>query len=413
MGGRLRRAVAHRLQDAGRAAVGVGGQGAAGPDRGLAAEHHQPPRASSRRAATRAEAGERTAAPGTPVRKDFRVLAFWLGSVVTDASGRGADGGHAAREPDHVPHHGGGGGQGVAVRRRRARDPHQQARPAARRLPALPGPAATPRASAPSCTASSRTRARPSSPCAASIRPCSRSWATRSRRCPWRAAAPARSASTCARAPVGRARVQMTAKLLGETRRVRGDGPGRGARLAGGGGRLRADAGRGARDPRAARGRRARLRRPARRDRVHRARGPRAKARATSSSTRTAAPSSGPRPRSRWPWPRTSATPSACPASMPAKLEGGGGRDASRSSKAFQCADGGFAFWKGECRTRVALSDELRRRTSCSAGRPSAIAVDPGGAGARLHVPRGGARRRRGRRTRAGGRPTRPGRPSR
>jgi len=28
--------------------------------------------------------------PGTPVRKDFRVLAFWLGSVVTDASGRGA-----------------------------------------------------------------------------------------------------------------------------------------------------------------------------------------------------------------------------------------------------------------------------------------------------------------------------------
>ena len=35
--------------------------------------------------------------PGTPVRKDFRVLAFWLGSLVTDAAGRGADRGHAAR----------------------------------------------------------------------------------------------------------------------------------------------------------------------------------------------------------------------------------------------------------------------------------------------------------------------------
>src|SRR5204863_2365053 len=28
--------------------------------------------------------------PGTPVRKDFRVLAFWLGSLVTDAGGRAA-----------------------------------------------------------------------------------------------------------------------------------------------------------------------------------------------------------------------------------------------------------------------------------------------------------------------------------
>ncbi len=28
--------------------------------------------------------------PGTPVRKDFRVLAFWLGSLLTDATGRGA-----------------------------------------------------------------------------------------------------------------------------------------------------------------------------------------------------------------------------------------------------------------------------------------------------------------------------------
>src|SRR4051794_33771262 len=27
--------------------------------------------------------------PGTPVRKDFRVLAFWLGSLATDAGGRG------------------------------------------------------------------------------------------------------------------------------------------------------------------------------------------------------------------------------------------------------------------------------------------------------------------------------------
>src|SRR5262249_22210467 len=28
--------------------------------------------------------------PGTPVRKDFRVLAFWLGSLVTDATGHAA-----------------------------------------------------------------------------------------------------------------------------------------------------------------------------------------------------------------------------------------------------------------------------------------------------------------------------------
>jgi hypothetical protein len=28
------------------------------------------------------------AGPGTPVRKDFRVLAFWLGSLATDARGR-------------------------------------------------------------------------------------------------------------------------------------------------------------------------------------------------------------------------------------------------------------------------------------------------------------------------------------
>jgi hypothetical protein len=33
--------------------------------------------------------GGEDAGPGTPVRKDFRVLAFWLGSLVTDSSGRG------------------------------------------------------------------------------------------------------------------------------------------------------------------------------------------------------------------------------------------------------------------------------------------------------------------------------------
>ena len=59
---------------------GVGGQGAAGPDRGLAAEHHQPPRRSCPKGGDEGGGGGAESGPGTPVRKDFRVLAFWLGS---------------------------------------------------------------------------------------------------------------------------------------------------------------------------------------------------------------------------------------------------------------------------------------------------------------------------------------------
>ena len=47
--------------------------------------------------------------------------------------GRATDGGHAAGEPHHVPHHGRRGRQAVALRPRRPRDPHQQAGAAARR----------------------------------------------------------------------------------------------------------------------------------------------------------------------------------------------------------------------------------------------------------------------------------------
>ena len=50
------------------------------------------------------------------LRKDFRVLAFWLGSVVTDANGQRDDRRHAAGVADDVPHHGGGRRQGLALR---------------------------------------------------------------------------------------------------------------------------------------------------------------------------------------------------------------------------------------------------------------------------------------------------------
>ena len=52
--------------------------------------------------------GGADAGPGTPVRKDFRVLAFWLGSLATDAQGPRGRGRDAAGEPDHVPDHGRG-----------------------------------------------------------------------------------------------------------------------------------------------------------------------------------------------------------------------------------------------------------------------------------------------------------------
>ena len=53
--------------------------------------------------------GGADAAAGT-VRQDFRVLAFWLGSVTTDASGHALGGRQAARVADHLSDHGGRGG---------------------------------------------------------------------------------------------------------------------------------------------------------------------------------------------------------------------------------------------------------------------------------------------------------------
>ena len=73
------------------------------------------------------------------VRRDFRPLAFWLGSVV-DRRRRPRDGvGHAARLADDVPRHGGRGRSRVAFRRGRERDSRDQAAHDARGLPALHG----------------------------------------------------------------------------------------------------------------------------------------------------------------------------------------------------------------------------------------------------------------------------------
>ena len=77
---------------------------------------------------------------GSPaLRKDFRPLAFWLGSVETDANGRATHGRHAARVADDVPHHGRRGRRGVAIRIGGRRDPRHEAGDAAAGFPALPG----------------------------------------------------------------------------------------------------------------------------------------------------------------------------------------------------------------------------------------------------------------------------------
>ena len=242
--------------------------------------------------------GGADAGPGTPVRKDFRVLAFWLGSVVTDAAGRAPT---EVTLPESLTTYrimAVAGDKRVALRLGRARDPHQQARAAARRPSRASWPSATPRASAPWCTASSRTRARPSSPCAASIPPCSRSTGEAKQTVAVSRAAARREVrfDVRARRRWARARVQMTVKLLGETRRLRGGAARSSPVVAGGRGRLRADASR-------TRARRWSCRRawcPASAGCTSRPRPRRssawAKARATSSSIRTAARSSAPRP---------------------------------------------------------------------------------------------------------------------
>ena len=72
------------------------------------------------------------------MRQDFRVLAFWLGSVATDARG------HASVDvklPESLTTYrimAVAGGQGVALRLGRQRDPDQQAGHAEGDVPALP-----------------------------------------------------------------------------------------------------------------------------------------------------------------------------------------------------------------------------------------------------------------------------------
>ena len=73
------------------------------------------------------------------LRKDFRVLAFWVGSVVTDANGHaGVD----VKLPESLTTYrimAVAARPGVALRIGRQRGPHQQAGDAEADVPALPG----------------------------------------------------------------------------------------------------------------------------------------------------------------------------------------------------------------------------------------------------------------------------------
>ena len=95
----------------------------------------------------------------------------------------------------------------------------------------------------------------------------------------------------------------------------------------------------------------------------------------------------------------------------PAKLKDVAGTTF-KELEGFQCADGGFAFWKGDCRT---ASPYLTSYVTHVLQRGQALGhpVTPAVLAQRVRLPRAEARRRASRRTRAGGRPTRPGRPSR
>ena len=81
-------------------------QGAAGDEHRQPPAHHQPPRADAEGRRPKAAAAASTRR--RHVRKDFRVLAFWLGSVTTDANGHATRRRQAAGVADDLPHHGGG-----------------------------------------------------------------------------------------------------------------------------------------------------------------------------------------------------------------------------------------------------------------------------------------------------------------
>ena len=227
------------------------------------------------------------------------MLAFWVGSTVTDAQ-RACDGRRqAAGVAHHVSHHGGGRRQASRFGCGRERDPRQQAGARCSRRSRASSPSAT-RAIFGSVVTNQLSergqRGRDDQE--------PRSGVLRIDGVAQRSVAGRRGGSaevrfTPRRARVGRARMQMTRAAERRNRRVRGRGPGGDPRLAGDGGGLRPDQPDGERDARraplgscpASAGCRSRCRR--RRSSAS------AKVRAISSSIRTAAPSSGPRARSR------------------------------------------------------------------------------------------------------------------
>ena len=214
MGGRLRRALAHRLPGAGRAALGLRAEGAAGHERRQPPAHHPPPRADAegrergRRRRRRERAVER--AQGLPAA---RVLA----RIGRDGRDRPRDQGrHAARVADDLSDHGRGRRRGRRGLDRPTRRFASPSRSRCWRRSRASSASATARRSAPSSPTRNRPAATPSSRFAASTRPC-RSSAARARRSGSTpgATAPVRFDAT-ARA-TGNARVQMTVKLGANT----------------------------------------------------------------------------------------------------------------------------------------------------------------------------------------------------
>ena len=154
LGRRLRRALAHRLQDAGRPGLGVGGQGAAGPHRGLAAEHHQPPRPGreGRRRRRRRRRGR-----GGRARRCARTSACSPSGSAHSSPTPPAAGTTEVTLPESLTTYrimAVAGGQGVAVRRAASARSGSASRCCCAPPSRASWPSATPRASAPCCTTS-------------------------------------------------------------------------------------------------------------------------------------------------------------------------------------------------------------------------------------------------------------------
>ena len=166
--------------------------------------------------------GGADAGAGT-LRKDFRVLAFWLGSVDDRRERPRRRRRQAAGVADDVSHHGGRGRPSVAVRIGRQRGPRQQAADAEADVPAVPGGrrqgARSARSSRVSCRRPARAVVTIKSldPDVLQLR--RRRGADAADRAP---AVRSRRGSTRPAESIGRARVQMTVKVGERDRRVRG-----------------------------------------------------------------------------------------------------------------------------------------------------------------------------------------------